>query len=80
VLEGLDGALSGCILGYGRTDPYTIPVIQKDRFPTISPAYDMLDRAVILNTYLARHQSILPLKMHGGRRKTGQIYVLTPFP
>jgi hypothetical protein len=55
-------------------DTDTISVLQEDGFPTISPAWDMIERAGILNAYLARPQSIQPLKMHGGTCKTGQMY------
>src|ERR1039458_5020138 len=58
-------------LGQGLDEIMTIPVIQKDGFPTISPAQDMIDRAGILNAYLTWHQSILPQKRMLASAKTG---------
>jgi hypothetical protein len=65
---------------FNHSHPFmAIAVIEEDRFPPVSPAQDMIDRARILNAHLPWHQSILPQPTDTCNREIGHIFGLTPF-
>ncbi len=65
-------------LGQGFDKIMAVAIINEDGFPTISPAQDMIDRPGILDAQLPWHRPIVPQCTERGKRKTVQIYGLTP--